>query len=154
MLAVVRSLAVARLSALLVACALSGALPLVEPPGQEAAPHRCQCHHGPGEVCLCARCHRGAAGPSQAELDALPPCHRAAAEAARARVERAGEQPMLTGCCSTPGPRQTSLAGAEPCLLPPPVQLLPRTPAGRVAAPPARTTGLLRAPPTPPPRVA
>ncbi len=154
MLGTARSLIASRLSAVVVAFALSGGLPLVEGDGQDHAPHRCHCHHGPGEFCICSRCLRAPSAATDAELEKLPPCHRAAARAARDRTAQASRsgRPMLTGCCSTPGPQRATLAAADPFVLPPALRL-PAAGGGEDL----RRSGVeprdaRREPPTPPPR--
>lgn len=156
MLDLTRALVAGRLCAALVAFALTGGLPLVEAEGQDRAPHRCHCHHAPGELCICSRCARGPTVTTDAELEKLPPCHQAAARAARdrnAQASRSG-RPMLTGCCSTPGPQRATLATADPFVLPP-VLRLPAGGADEVGRRSRVEPGdLLPEPPTPPPRPA
>ena len=161
--------AVSRLLAALVAFGLTGGLPYVEARPIEA-PHSCHCHHGPGEVCICAQCHRRTAAPDPAaeaaELEKLPPCHRAAAKAARAREDQARaaqareaqrpgtDQPMFTGCCNSPVQVPATLATPEPFLLYPAVEV---DEPGRPERPLASLNAALDHRgeiPTPPPRAA
>jgi hypothetical protein len=151
----VRSKIVSRLLAVLVAFAMGGGLPMIEAHAHDEAPHRCHCHHGPGETCLCAQCgQRPVAAPTEAELAALPPCHRAAALArAKAPAPRSG-QPMYTGCCTTRGPAPATLATPEHFILPP---ALPVGAPGRSERPLASVGGAhdhRGQPPVPPPRAA
>jgi hypothetical protein len=144
---------VSRLLAVLVACAMSGGLPYVEAQHDEA-PHRCLCHHGPGETCICAQCSRrpAPAQPTEAELAALPPCHRAAARATA--PARRADLPMYTGCCTTPGPAPATLATPEHFILPP---ALTAGEPGQPARPLATLCDALDhrgQPPVPPPRAA
>jgi hypothetical protein len=147
-------LAVARCGALLVALALSGALPHVAALADERE-HRCACRHGADERCTCAGCRRATARARSAALAALPPCHRAAASAAMAREERApcpGEA-TVTGCCGAPEQHRALAAGEGPFLAPAPAALAAPAPGRHPPhTAPGEPPGLVRAPPTPPPR--
>jgi hypothetical protein len=155
MFASVRTHLVCRLSALLAAFALSGALPLVEAHAGEHA-HACRCHHAPGEECTCAGCRRAAAKARRAELDALPPCHRAAAEAALAQDERVppGAVDFVKGCCGGPEGDPAVTGAPDPFVPPSAPGPRPPAPAEPIEAASATPRDLVRAPPTPPPRLA
>jgi hypothetical protein len=154
MLGICRSLRVSRLSALLVAFALTGALPLLEAHAHERE-HVCRCRHGPGERCSCPTCRRAVAKARRAELESLPPCHRAAAEAALSREERdGGGVDVIGGCCGDPGTRGEVLASPGPFAAPDPVLLSPPAGAGRPSDPGGSAREVVRAPPRPPPRPA
>jgi hypothetical protein len=148
-----------RLSALLVAFALSGGLPLLDARagGHE---HVCRCRHAAGERCTCAVCRRAGATARRAELEKLPPCHRAAAEAALAREEREGGEdrggpsgaPVISGCCGDPDAHRATLVSPDPFAPPPPVLLVPPAFAGRARDRDCSPRDRVRAPPRPPPR--
>ena len=106
--------ALSRLSAALVALALTGAPALAA----AAAPrpvHRCLCPRGAGHDC--AHCHPTGPAASAGD-DALPPCHRATAGKAQ-RERRAGETPARLGhSCGDPETRLGWTPTPEPFLLP------------------------------------
>jgi hypothetical protein len=153
MLARSLELGVARCGALLVAVALSGALPHLEGLAGDRA-HACACHHPPGEVCSCAGCRRAAEKQRRDHLASLPPCHRAAALAVATRAAPPGVA-VVTGCCHAPAPDPLVLEIFAP-YLPPGAEVI--APAGRATRAPCTALlaprDVVRAPPTPPPRLA
>jgi hypothetical protein len=149
-----RARGVCRFATVLVVCALSGAPSLVEGHLGESG-HRCHCHHGPGEVCTCGACARAAAKARRADVEKLPPCHRAAALAALEREQRGPPRTAtMTGCCGAPEGLKSGLVTRDPCLPPTaPVQPAPGRDGQPVeASASAREVPLV--PATPPPRVA
>jgi hypothetical protein len=155
-----RSLAVSRLLAALVALGMTGGMPLIEGAPQDEAAHRCHCHHGPGELCICSRCQRSATAAqgqaSDQEIEKLPPCHQAAARAARTRSEPAPgtDAPMLTGCCGSSVIMGAMLATAQPFVVPPALGLAAPSRNPRPLGSANLALDLTRTPPTPPPRLA
>jgi hypothetical protein len=156
MLAICRALSLGRLAAAVVALALSGVVPAVEAYAEGEHAHRCQCRHGAGERCSCSACRRAAARARRAELDALPPCHRAAAEEALAREEREGPEgvDVMAGCCGG-SEEGGALPGApDPFVPPAPIPFRPEIRAEPVPSGGSAPRDVVRAPPTPPPRPA
>jgi hypothetical protein len=152
MLARARSRTAARVVAGLLAVALAGALPAAGARAEVEA-HRCQCHHGPGEQCSCTTCRREARAARRAELDRLPPCHRAAALAEQERDERAPPSgPAILGCCGFPGQHVAAPGPGQPFVPPGELALPHPMEAGPTPVPVVDGPGLDRAPPTPPPR--
>lgn len=156
MLRIVRSLAVSRLGAALVALALTG-LPRVATPGQAPGVHRCTCKAHGAHECTCPVCQAAAARAARlADAERLPPCHRAAA-IAEAQRQAAGPQasgPCLRGSCGLPEQPRATPAGIEPFLIPIATGIAAPSPAGQPAGQQAAPRAVPREPETPPPRCA
>lgn len=149
--------AVARISAVLVAGALSGA-PRVLAMHAPLEGHRCECkaqRGGNHHECECMICRRAALS-AQATDEKVPPCHRAAARKALSERAPAGprSEPCIEGTCGRAGEPTTTAAGVEPFCLPvaAAVALVDRTEPRQIVADAARDRAL--EPETPPPRAA
>lgn len=152
MLRALRRRRLSRLGAGLLVLALAGIPRLAVQAAPEPA-HRCQCpRHAPGEECSCPQCRAAARRAQEAELEKLPPCHRAAArQAAQAeRDEPAG--PCLRGSCGNPEDHPATATGLDPFTLPggsgpPAAPVAGRAPLGAPTA-----LQVPQVPETPPPR--
>jgi hypothetical protein len=153
MLSALRTSAVARAAAALLAVALSGAPRAAEALRPEK-PHRCQCRHGAGERCTCPVCAARVRKAKRDALAELPPCHRAGAERALAAEEaherRDREAPCVQGDCGSKDPLAPPRASAESFTLPDP-PVIGRAVQSRVAAAVGPGDGVDAPVPEPPP---
>ncbi|MFL5301770.1 MAG: hypothetical protein ACJ79R_15650 [Anaeromyxobacteraceae bacterium] len=148
MLALLRTIAVARLAAVLIAFALSGAPRLALARPASAGPARCSCPaHQSQRACPCGSCHKGGGA------------HAAHAGVERAHGSRGGSTedrpsaPCMKGGCSMPeAPASAAPWATEVFTLSSALALFP--PQGGAALPSASATTLHapHLPETPPPR--
>jgi hypothetical protein len=154
-LSLIGSSAVARVSAALLAVALTGAprVAALHAPGEG---HHCECKSGGEHHLECAACRRAALA-ARANDAKLPECHRAAARRALGQREPAGgapSAPCLERACGGSGQPALTAGGTEPYLLPAAKApaFAPRT--ERTPAPSDGARERPFAPETPPPKPA
>jgi hypothetical protein len=155
MLGSMRSLAVSRVGAALVALALTG-VPHLASTGHVGGAHRCSCKAHVDHECTCPICRATALATRLAEAGKLPPCHRGAALAeARGQVPaRESAEACMKGTCGVPEQPRTTPAGIEPFLIPQATALAAPGPTGQPPAAGAVPRAVPREPETPPPRPA
>lgn len=153
-LGTVKRLGLARLAAVAVALALSGAGRLAVE-ASERGHHRCACPKGAHD-CACASCLGAERLRERADRGAAPACHGApvAKRAPEHRSAPGTRLPTLRGTCGDHGVGHVALSAtdsfvAPPCAAPPPMGVT-RALASGAPAPPSRSAP----PPVPPPRVA
>jgi hypothetical protein len=158
MLHLVRSTAVGRLAAALVALSLSGA-PQAALALRPEKPHRCECAaHGDRHRCACRICAEQARRARRDALEKVPPCHRAVVArelAEEEEREREPAGPCLRPTCGSEAPSAATPPAAERFTIV--AQRAALAPADRSEAlPPARTRAseLPAVPDVPPPRIA
>jgi hypothetical protein len=153
-----RSSALARASAALLATALSGA-PRVVASLAPAAAHACRCHShrgAPEGECDCALCRRVALS-AQAADENLPPCHRAAARTQLAGGERDGgsrSSPCLERTCGSSGAPALEAGQLDPGVVADVDVVASVPPYGSTASPADGTLERALEPETPPPKPA
>lgn len=158
MMRVARTSFPARLGAVLVAVALTGAPALAAHP--QSGEHRCECKAGGRHhECECALCREKSCKPRRAPA-AKAPCHGAGAAVAKDTAEPAARPwtpagPCMTGRCGAPERHGAALTPLDAFTLPlaqgPPGAL---PPAGDVERPSGDQRETSCVPETPPPRAA